>query len=115
MVAEDDVGEVKLATLRAVLPLRRRHPTCFTTSAYRALDLEGPEPSAAIAFRRGADVVVVVPRFPLTGAKMHQATTLQLPRGSWRNALTGEMQHAGRVSVASLTQQLPVAVLERMR
>jgi (1->4)-alpha-D-glucan 1-alpha-D-glucosylmutase len=111
--AEDDVGAVKMAVLQAVLTLRRRHPTSFTASAYRALELEGPEPRAAIAFRRGPDVVVVVPRFPLTGANLHRATKLHLPRGSWQNVMTGEVAVSGHVSVASLTQQLPVSVLER--
>jgi (1->4)-alpha-D-glucan 1-alpha-D-glucosylmutase len=113
--AEDDLGGVKMAVLRAVLALRRRHPTSFATSAYRALELEGPEPQAAIAFRRGTDVVVVVPRFPLTGANLHRATTLRLPRGSWRNVMTGEAPVSGHASVAALTQQLPVSVLERVR
>ncbi len=113
--AEDDVGGVKMAVLQAVLALRRRHPTSFTTSAYRAHELEGPEPRAAIAFRRGADVVVVVPRFPLTGANLHRATTLHLPRGSWQNVMTDEAPVSGHVSVAALTQQLPVSVLERVR
>ena len=113
--AEDDVGGVKMAVLQAVLALRRRHPTSFTTSAYRALELDGPEPRAAIAFRRGPDVVVVVPRFPLTGGDLHRATMLHLPRGSWQDVMTGEVPGSGHVSVASLIQQLPVSVLERVR
>ncbi|MGD9704146.1 MAG: malto-oligosyltrehalose synthase [Acidimicrobiia bacterium] len=113
-VACDDPGRTKLSLLHALLGLRRRHPACFTTSVYRAIEVEGPEPSVAIAFRRG-DVLVVVPRFPLTGGELRQTTTVQLPRGSWHDVMTGTVRGPGAVSVAALTEHLPVAVLERAR
>jgi (1->4)-alpha-D-glucan 1-alpha-D-glucosylmutase len=97
-------GVPKLWLLHRLLRLRREGPDGFADDAgYERVDVDD---EAAIAFRRGG-VLTVVPRFVL------RAPTgwLELPEGRWRGL--DARDHAGRVAVAELTRDFPVAVLER--
>ncbi|MFP5304805.1 MAG: hypothetical protein ACLGI7_03140, partial [Gammaproteobacteria bacterium] len=62
-------------------------------------------------YLRGGSVAVVVPRLVLGLGGDWADTTLALPRGRWRNRLTGERVDGGPVRLAELLRRFPVALL----
>ncbi|MEO6776620.1 MAG: malto-oligosyltrehalose synthase [Kofleriaceae bacterium] len=103
----DELGASKLWTIERALALRRDRPTLFA-APYTALAAIGPRADRAFVFARGAELIVAVPR---AGA-IDPETRLELPPGSWRNALTGE-RHTGAIMLAALWSKFPVALLVR--
>ena len=108
----DDLGTAKLQLTRAALRLRRDHPELFT--AYDAVPAEGEAAHHLLAFDRGGAVALVT-RLPagLDRRGGWGETALRLPEGSWRDELTGRSGLAGRVRVADVFADLPVALLTR--
>jgi (1->4)-alpha-D-glucan 1-alpha-D-glucosylmutase len=105
-------AEKLLVTSRA-LRLRRDHPDWFA-SGYEPLRAEGPCAGHAVAFARG-HAVTVATRLP-RGLRRRGGwadTELPLPPGipAWRDVLTGSIVESGRVPLADLTKQSPVALL----
>ncbi|GHH68845.1 malto-oligosyltrehalose synthase [Streptosporangium violaceochromogenes] len=68
----------------------------------------------AVAFARGDRAVAVVTRLPagLAGRGGWGGETITLPRGRWRDLLSGA-EHTGRIPLAHLLSAYPVALLER--
>jgi (1->4)-alpha-D-glucan 1-alpha-D-glucosylmutase len=60
---------------------------------------------------RGNEIVVVVPRLVLTLANDWRDTALQIPRGNWRNHLTGELHNGCELAVSKILAPFPVALL----
>jgi (1->4)-alpha-D-glucan 1-alpha-D-glucosylmutase len=65
-----------------------------------------------LAFRRGENLIAVVPRFTMTVAGEWGDTRLPLPRGNWKNHFTGASAQ-GAASPDELFDQFPVALLIR--
>jgi (1->4)-alpha-D-glucan 1-alpha-D-glucosylmutase len=91
----------KLWLIHRALALRARRPDAFA-GAYLPLDA-GPD---AVAFARGGGVVAAA-RLRGDGAR-----SITLPEGSWRDVLA-RRELSGRLSVADLTGELGIALLER--
>jgi (1->4)-alpha-D-glucan 1-alpha-D-glucosylmutase len=91
----------KLRLIHRALALRARRPDAFT-GAYEPLPA-GPD---AVAFARGGEVVAAA-RLRGDGAEI-----VTLPAGAWRDVL-GDRTLSGRLTVADLTGELGIAVLER--
>jgi (1->4)-alpha-D-glucan 1-alpha-D-glucosylmutase len=119
VVARADEGLPKLAVVRAALALRARRPDAFgpgEAGAYVPLAVDGPAAGHAVAFARGGDVAVVVPRLVLGLADRPDAwaaTTVAIPPGGWVDLLTGAAVDGGAVPVADALARFPVALLER--
>ena len=104
-------GRVKLFVTSRALAARRR----FADADYRAVDTGTPH---AVAFLRGDDVLVVVPRLTASLVKPPQLPlgdvwgehALDLP-GQWRNVLTDETP--GSLELKNVFASFPVAILER--
>jgi (1->4)-alpha-D-glucan 1-alpha-D-glucosylmutase len=96
-----------------VLALRRERPQEFSDrSKYQPLVAQGAHLGNVLAFRRGENLIAVVPRFTMTVAGDWGDTRLPLPRGSWKNHFTGAGSQGG-VSPGELFEQFPVALLIR--
>lgn len=107
-----DEGLPKLWLIHQALRLRREHPAAFgARGGYEPLATDGRWADHALAFARGGEVATVVPRMALNIADWG-ATTVELPRGEWRNRLTGE-RAAGVVRLRELFARFPVALLAR--
>jgi len=105
---------VKLALTTAALRLRRRRPECFgagEAGAHHPVHAEGPDADRIVAFRRGDGVAVVTARFPTRGP-VAAGTTVELPAAAWIPVFGGRPNEGGRLDVAELLGDLPVAVLE---
>ncbi len=112
-VGDWDSGLPKLWLMSRVLMLRRERPQDFSAqSKYQPLVAQGAHLGNVLAFRRGENLIAVVPRFTLTVRGEWGDTRLPLPRGSWRNYLT-EAGSEGAVGPAELFERFPVALLVR--
>jgi (1->4)-alpha-D-glucan 1-alpha-D-glucosylmutase len=116
ILARMDEGLPKLWLVHQGLQLRRRLPDAFGASgSYEPLHVSGARAEHAVAFARGGEVAVVVPRLPLKLGGDWQGTTVALPSGSWRDELTGEEVTGGERPVKDLLARFPVALLARPR
>ncbi len=91
----------KLFLIQRALALRARRPEAFA-GGYAPIEA-GPD---AVAFARGG-LVVAAARLRGDGAR-----TVSLPDGNWRDVLS-ERVVSGRLTVADLTGELGIALLER--
>jgi (1->4)-alpha-D-glucan 1-alpha-D-glucosylmutase len=112
-LADWDSGAPKLWMIMRVLALRRARGADFSfQSKYQPLVAQGAHLGNLLAFRRGDNLIAVVPRFSMTLGGEWRDTRLALPRGTWRNCFTDdELQDA--VRPGDLFAQFPVALLSR--
>ena len=119
-----DADSPKRALVRSALAVRAAHPDAFgPAGTYEPLWASGPRSDHAVAFTRGGtdgpEVVVVAPRRVLALADGGwRGTTLTLPDGRWRNALTaGGQEWEGTVDLDDLVPfdvaDTPAALLTR--
>jgi (1->4)-alpha-D-glucan 1-alpha-D-glucosylmutase len=81
---------------------------------YEPLAAGGSAAEHVVAFVRGAQVAVVVPRLVVgLTERGWEDTTVPLPDGSWRNELTGDEVTGGAVRVGELLARFPVALLTK--
>jgi (1->4)-alpha-D-glucan 1-alpha-D-glucosylmutase len=107
--APRDLDDEKLLVVSRALRLRREHPEWFGAgSTYEPIAVGSPH---AVAFARSGQVVTVASRLSL-GAVAAAESTVALPRGEWRDVLTGAT-HAGPSRLGDLLGSLPVALLVR--
>lgn len=106
-------GLPKLWVVRRALELRREHPEWFGAEAeYVPVKAQGPGAERVIAYRRGAGVMTVAPRWSHAAEAWGQ-TTVEVPEGRWRDRMTGVEIKGGRVRVQDLLSEFPVALLAR--
>jgi (1->4)-alpha-D-glucan 1-alpha-D-glucosylmutase len=106
-------GLPKLWLTVRVLALRRERPQEFSErSKYQPLVAQGAHLGNVLAFRRGENLIAVVPRFTMTVGGDWGDTRLPLPRGTWRNRFTDAVVQ-GAVGPADLFDAFPVALLVR--
>ena len=100
----------KLHLTATALRLRRARPATFA-GAYTPLAAD----PHLLAFRRGEDVISVATRLPYALEQRGGWTTetLDLPDGSWTDALSTRDGWHGPVRIADLLAHLPVALLTR--
>jgi (1->4)-alpha-D-glucan 1-alpha-D-glucosylmutase len=114
-------GRVKLHVLRAGLRLRRDMPETFLEGDYTPMDA-GEDVLAFARNHASGSVVCAVTRRPyrVTGGRVPFAVgdtwrerTVPLPRGRWRDALTGatHVVESDAFAASALFAQLPVALL----
>jgi (1->4)-alpha-D-glucan 1-alpha-D-glucosylmutase len=112
-LADWDSGVPKMWMTARVLKLRKQRPEDFSpASKYQPLVAQGSHLGRLLAFRRGDNLIAVVPRFTMTLAGEWADTRLPLPGGSWRNCFTGELIQR-EVTPSALFASFPVALLVR--
>ena len=116
VMARADEGLPKMWTILQALQLRRERPECFGADAdYTPIEVDGAKYDHAIAYLRGEDVVTVVPRLILKLDSAWKDTIVVLPKGTWRNRLTGAVVSGGVITMKLLLKDFPVALLVRQR
>jgi (1->4)-alpha-D-glucan 1-alpha-D-glucosylmutase len=112
-LADWESGLPKLWMTARVLRVRRARGEDFSAAAkYQPLVAQGSHLGRLLAFRRGDNLIAVVPRFTMTLSGEWGDTRLPLPGGSWRNCLTDECVQR-EVSPTALFASFPVALLVR--
>lgn len=115
ILARTDEGLPKLWVIREALALRRRRREAFgPEGAYEPIVSQGEKAAHAVAYLRGGDVLVLVPRLVLGLDDDWKDTVLPLPPGRWNNRLSGALLEGGDQSVAEILAPFPVALLERV-
>jgi (1->4)-alpha-D-glucan 1-alpha-D-glucosylmutase len=108
-----DDGLPKLWVVHKALQLRKEHPEWFGAEAeYVSVTADGSRRDRVIAYRRGAQVLTVAPRWS-HAAESWGETAIEVPAGRWTNRLTGEEVAGGRVLVRDLLKDFPVGLLSR--
>jgi (1->4)-alpha-D-glucan 1-alpha-D-glucosylmutase len=118
ILQEMDSGMPKLWLVTRALQVRRSRTRSFGEGgAYEPLVADGPAAEHVLAFRRGDDVMVIVPRFPVRLIREGgwQGTILTVPPGTWTDVMTGARRSGGPASMSTLLRQFPVALLVRDR
>lgn len=114
VMERSEEGLPKLWLIHQSLRLRSEHPEWFGREAgYSAVRAVGGQSERVIAYLRGKDVFTLVQRWSHR-AEPWGDTTVEVPPGRWRNRLTGEELHGGRLPVEKLLQEFPVALLARL-
>ncbi|MDP9066258.1 MAG: malto-oligosyltrehalose synthase, partial [Pseudomonadota bacterium] len=112
-LADWDSGLPKIWLTSQVLALRRTRPEDFSErSQYQPLVAQGRHLGNLLAFRRGENLIAVVPRFALSVSGDWGDTLLPLPRGEWKNYFTGATLQ-GAAAPTELFEAFPVALLIR--
>jgi (1->4)-alpha-D-glucan 1-alpha-D-glucosylmutase len=109
-----DEGLPKMWTIHKALEVRRERPDCFDGDAeYTPIEVDGAKHDHVIAYLRGEDVVTVVPKLTLKLDNSWKDTIVVLPKGRWRNCLTGGVVGGGVIAMKLLLRDFPVALLVR--
>jgi (1->4)-alpha-D-glucan 1-alpha-D-glucosylmutase len=107
-----DKGLPKLWTIYHALRLRRERERSFGDSgSYTPLQAHGPKARHFVGFRRGEDVLVMVPRLVWQLGNDWDCTTVQVPEGDWLNVLSGERLAAGDHELSTVLRRFPVALI----
>jgi (1->4)-alpha-D-glucan 1-alpha-D-glucosylmutase len=110
-LAQWDSGLPKLWLIDKVLSLRAARPEQFAEdSRYQPLAAQGAHLGNLFAFRRGENLIAVVPRLTLSIANQWEDTRLPLPSGTWKNVFTAEDLSVS-ATPNDLFQHFPVALL----
>jgi (1->4)-alpha-D-glucan 1-alpha-D-glucosylmutase len=113
VAAEWDSGLPKLWMTARVLALRRARAEDFSDqSKYQPLIAQGTHLARLLAFRRGENLIAVVPRFIMSLDGEWNDTRLPLPGGTWRNCFTDALLQREAIPDA-LFSSFPVALLVR--
>jgi (1->4)-alpha-D-glucan 1-alpha-D-glucosylmutase len=113
IVERAEEGLPKLWVVHTALAVRKEHPEWFGAEAeYVPVMAEGAGRERVIAYRRGADVLTVTPRWS-QGLEDWGETVIDVPEGRWLNRLTGIEVGGGRMRVGELLEAFPVALLTR--
>jgi (1->4)-alpha-D-glucan 1-alpha-D-glucosylmutase len=113
ILAEWDSGLPKLWMTARLLAIRRERPGDFSDqSKYQPLVAQGAHLGRLLAFRRGENLIAVVPRFTKTLGGEWGDTRLPLPGGVWRNCFTDAVLQR-EVMPDALFHSFPVALLIR--
>jgi (1->4)-alpha-D-glucan 1-alpha-D-glucosylmutase len=107
-----DTPDEKLLVTTRALHTRRERSASYLSGGYRPVPVTGPAADHAVAFARGGDVIAVATRLPtgLLARGGWESTSLDLPPGSWTDALTGRVATG---VVGEMLGALPVALLVR--
>ena len=112
VLSEPQEGLPKLWLIHRVLEERARHPELFgPRGSYTPISARGARADHVVAFARGGEAVVVVPRLVARLDGDWQDTTLQLGAGTWHDQLTGARHAGGAIPLATLLEKFPVALL----
>jgi (1->4)-alpha-D-glucan 1-alpha-D-glucosylmutase len=113
VLREWDSGLPKIWMISRVLTLRQELVADFAEqSKYQPLVAQGAHLGNVLAFRRGENLIAVVPRFTLSLNGDWGDTRLSLPRGTWRNCFSGAVLE-GTVAPTEIFESFPVALLRR--
>jgi (1->4)-alpha-D-glucan 1-alpha-D-glucosylmutase len=113
VVAEWDSGLPKLWLTARLLAIRHERAQDFSDqSKYQPLVAQGTHLGRLLAFRRGENLIAVVPRFTMTLGGEWGDTRLPLPGGVWRNCFTDAVLQR-EVIPDALFNSFPVALLIR--
>lgn len=113
-LARADEGLPKLFLTQRTLALRARRPELLDGgAAYEPLETTGEHRERLVGFVRAGEVVTLVPRLVLSLAGEWGDTRACLPRGRWRDELSGTVHPGEALLAGDAFARFPVALLLR--
>lgn len=107
-------GLPKLWLIYNTLELRKKFPDLFNTADYTPVNLIGEQKKHGVAFLRGNKILTFAPRLQMTVKNEWSETYLDMPVGTWRNILTGEIiMNNSHVMVKDIIIKFPVAIFHK--
>ncbi len=107
-----DEGLPKLWTIFQALRVRRENAVTFGPEGpYSRLRARGSKARHFVGFLRGTEITVMAPRLAWGLAGDWQDTSVEIPAGEWRNAMSSEPVRGGEVRLAQVFRSFPVALL----
>jgi (1->4)-alpha-D-glucan 1-alpha-D-glucosylmutase len=107
-----DLDAAKMWLTQRLLHLRRER-VADMTGGYTPLTVDGPDSTAAVAFRRGVGTVVLATVRPVRTLSLGWRGTLHLPPGEWSAAIGAPGRHSGTVALAAVAGPYHANVLVR--
>ncbi len=112
VLRRSEEGLPKLWTIYHALRVRHQRGAAFSDSgAYSPLYARGAKQKHLVAYRRGDDIIVLVPRLNWELAGDWQDTSVELPAGNWFNVLTRGQLSGGSAQLSEIFRFFPVALL----
>jgi (1->4)-alpha-D-glucan 1-alpha-D-glucosylmutase len=112
--AEMEKGLPKIFVIKKLLELRKHYPAFNEPDSYSALEVNGSEAENIVAFRRGNNILVVVPRLSTKSRNKILDARVLFPEGEWENVFTKQIYKSGFRKMKELFKVFPVAVLVRV-
>jgi (1->4)-alpha-D-glucan 1-alpha-D-glucosylmutase len=106
-------GLPKLYLIQTLLKLRKKYPEFNEPDSYKSLETLGAQSDYLIAFMRGENVIVAIPRLQYSLKNHWSSTRMILPEGQWLDIFSDAEYSSGSVKVKELVKDFPVAVLVR--
>ncbi|MBV9266886.1 MAG: hypothetical protein JO061_12025 [Acidobacteriaceae bacterium] len=114
VLARCDEGLPKLWTIWHALRVRHCRASSFgRDGAYAGIRADGEKAAHIVAFTRGTDVLVAVPRLPIKLGGNWEDTAIPVPPGKWTNVLSGAHAEGGAILVRDLFASFPATLLVR--
>ncbi|GAB4266649.1 MAG: malto-oligosyltrehalose synthase [Candidatus Rifleibacteriota bacterium] len=104
-------GQAKQYLIKTILNLRRNLYIFNEPDSFKPVEVLGLYADNVVAFMRGTEVMVVVPRLTLKIRKKWGSTRIILPEGNWRDIFTGQIHKAGSNKLKDLVKHFPVSIL----
>ncbi|MFO7861512.1 MAG: malto-oligosyltrehalose synthase [Desulfosalsimonas sp.] len=114
ILADMDSGLPKLFLTSRVLGFRTQHPHLFSPNAqYQPVHVTGPHQDHSLAYLRGKQAAVIVPRLIMNFPGHWADTRVRLPGGQWKNILTNQTAVGPEFRLQDILSQFPVALMAR--
>lgn len=112
VLKRSEEGLPKLWTIYRTLRIRSKLADAFgENGCYKPLLASGKRADHVVAYMRGDNVAVAVPRLVFTLNDDWKDTTFELPSGDWKNELSAASVRGGLIRCKELFAQFPVALL----
>jgi (1->4)-alpha-D-glucan 1-alpha-D-glucosylmutase len=112
--APENESLTKLWLIWKTLSFRAENPGLFAGGkSYEPVTMLGEKSAHAIAFMRGEAAITIVQRLPATLQNDWADTYFVLPKGKWRDELTGDIFFGRVLYLKHLLARFPVALLIR--
>jgi (1->4)-alpha-D-glucan 1-alpha-D-glucosylmutase len=103
----------KLYLIKKILKLRQNYPAFNEPDSYKPIDVFGSSSENLVAFMRGNNIIVLVPRLLVGLNKGWGVTRIIFPDGDWQNVFTDEIVDSKTVKIKDILRDFPVAVFKR--
>ncbi|MGM0600279.1 MAG: malto-oligosyltrehalose synthase [Candidatus Rifleibacteriota bacterium] len=106
-------GLPKLYIIQTLLKLRKKYPEFNEPDSYKTIEVLGAKSDYLVAFMRGENVIVAIPRLQYSLKNNWGSTRIALPEGQWLDIFSQAEHSSGSVKVKELIKNFPVSVLIR--
>ena len=105
--------QAKLFVIKRLLNLRKEHSVFQEPDSFKAVEILGSWAENAVAFMRGENILVVIPRLVFQQDSRWGSTRIIFPEGTWKNVFTEAELKSGSNKFKDILRDFPVAVFQK--